>query len=146
MHAITLIIVSCALLLSTLAHAAPRDAAQNEENLYEECSAYSQAGMRDCLAQKAAESQVALQRVEEMAIATRNPHLFSTVIPNNRNMQQCAVCTAHRLHLERMANTEAHTGGRARGQIERAIDREPRMHGAVIGYEADLRIRDCCFG
>ncbi|NIF53057.1 lysozyme inhibitor LprI family protein [Burkholderia sp. Ax-1724] len=62
MHTLKLIALSCSLSLPALSHAAPHDTVQTQENL---CSAYSQAGMRDCLAQKVAESQVALQRAEE---------------------------------------------------------------------------------
>lgn len=43
---------------------------QTERELYEECSAHSQAGMLDCLATKAHESEQALAQAEKHAVAT----------------------------------------------------------------------------
>ncbi|SEO19843.1 Protein of unknown function [Duganella sp. CF517] len=42
---------------------------ESEQAALEECGAYSQAGMRECLAQKSRESGAALRRAEEQAIA-----------------------------------------------------------------------------
>jgi|SRR5579863_1083600 len=65
MHTIKRIALSLALSLPSLTYAAPHGAVQTEKDLYEECGAYSQEGMRDCLAIKAAESQVVLKKTEE---------------------------------------------------------------------------------
>jgi len=70
MHAIKLISLSFALSLPQLTYAAPHRAVQTEKDLYEECSVYSQAGMRDCLIKKSAESQAALKQVEETVDAS----------------------------------------------------------------------------
>lgn len=62
------LIAFCSIVLSPLlANATPGSAVQTERDLYEECSAYSQAGMRDCLAKKAKNSQEALRQAEEEA-------------------------------------------------------------------------------
>jgi len=53
--------------LCVLAAASPP--AANERALREECSAFSQAGMRDCLAHKAESSQRALKKAEKSAAA-----------------------------------------------------------------------------
>jgi uncharacterized protein YecT (DUF1311 family) len=66
MHTIKLIVLSLALSFPSLTYAVPHGAVQTEKDLYEECGAYSQEGMRDCLAKKAAESQVVLKKTEEM--------------------------------------------------------------------------------
>ena len=42
---------------------------ESEQAALEECGAYSQAGMRECLAKKSDESHAALKRAEEQAIA-----------------------------------------------------------------------------
>lgn len=62
----TMTLIGFGLWLSSplLANAAPSSAVQNERELYEECSAYSQSGMRDCLAKKASESQKALKQAD----------------------------------------------------------------------------------
>ena len=54
-----------ALGLPVLALAASMTTVPDERALREECSAFSQAGMRDCLAEKAKESQKALRQAEE---------------------------------------------------------------------------------
>jgi uncharacterized protein YecT (DUF1311 family) len=66
MHTIKLIAWSLALSFSSLTCAAPNGTVQTEKDLYEECGADSQAGMRDCLEKRADESQVALKKAEEM--------------------------------------------------------------------------------
>ena len=45
------------------------DELQREITALEECSAYSQAGMRECLAKKSHESRAALRRAEGQAVA-----------------------------------------------------------------------------
>lgn len=52
---------------STFAFAAPGASVLSEHDLREACSNFSQAGMRDCLAKKATDSQSALKRSEENA-------------------------------------------------------------------------------
>jgi len=56
--------------LPVWALAASTDPAIGERALREECSAYSQAGMRDCLAKKAESSQKALRQAEEKVAST----------------------------------------------------------------------------
>ena len=65
MRTITLIGFGLALSLPVLALAASMTTVPDERALREECSAFSQAGMRDCLAKKAEESQKALRQAEE---------------------------------------------------------------------------------
>ncbi|MCZ2134191.1 MAG: DUF1311 domain-containing protein [Burkholderiales bacterium] len=59
-------------LASGWVHAAPDGATQiqSEREMYEECSAFSQAGMRECLAEKAKGSLEALQQAEANAAKT----------------------------------------------------------------------------
>lgn len=52
--------------LPALALATSTNSVPDERALREECSAFSQAGMRDCLAQKAKDGQEALRQAEEM--------------------------------------------------------------------------------
>ncbi len=67
MRAITLIGFGLAVYWPVLAFAASTTPVLGERALREECSAFSQAGMRDCLAKKAQDSQKALQQSEEKA-------------------------------------------------------------------------------
>jgi uncharacterized protein YecT (DUF1311 family) len=69
MRTITLIGVGLAVCLPLLALAASTDPVLNERALREECSAFSQAGMRDCLAKKADESQKALKQIEDNVVS-----------------------------------------------------------------------------
>ena len=55
--------------LPLLSSAALGHAVQTEKELYEECSAYSQAGMKDCLAKKAGDSQRSLMQAEGDVLA-----------------------------------------------------------------------------
>ncbi|MFT8891878.1 MAG: lysozyme inhibitor LprI family protein [Acetobacter papayae] len=57
--------VCLAVYLPVSALAASTDPAPGERALREECSAFSQTGMRDCLAKKAENSQQTLQQAEE---------------------------------------------------------------------------------
>ena len=72
MRAMSLVALPCMFLLSELVHAAPDIVVhvQTEREMYEECSAFSQAGMRDCLATKAKSSRKALQQAEANAAKT----------------------------------------------------------------------------
>jgi uncharacterized protein YecT (DUF1311 family) len=54
--------------LPVLALAEPVAPVLDERVLREECSAFSQAGMRDCLAEKAESSQVKLRQAEKKAV------------------------------------------------------------------------------
>jgi uncharacterized protein YecT (DUF1311 family) len=65
MHTITLIGLGLAVCLPQLVLAASTDPVPNERALREECSAFSQAGMQDCLAKKADESQKTLKHTED---------------------------------------------------------------------------------
>ncbi|MDR0777090.1 MAG: DUF1311 domain-containing protein [Azonexus sp.] len=67
MRAITLIGFGLAICLPALAFAASTAPVLGERALREECSAFSQAGMRDCLAKKVQDSQRVLQQTEEKA-------------------------------------------------------------------------------
>ncbi|MBB5410980.1 MULTISPECIES: lysozyme inhibitor LprI family protein [unclassified Paraburkholderia] len=70
MRAIKLICLGMAVCLPTLVLAASTALVASERALREECSAFSQAGMRDCLAEKAEASQKALRRAEEKMAGT----------------------------------------------------------------------------
>jgi hypothetical protein len=67
MYPIKQIGVSLAVWLPQLVYAASTAAVADAHALREECSAFSQAGMRDCLAKKANESRESLKRAEENA-------------------------------------------------------------------------------
>ncbi|KAB0639282.1 DUF1311 domain-containing protein [Burkholderia latens] len=58
-----------ALAFPLLSIAAPDNIVDSEKDLYEECSAYSQADMKDCFAQKASESRIYLKKAESDALA-----------------------------------------------------------------------------
>ena len=70
MRAMKLIGVCLAAYLPVSALAASTAPVFGERALREECSAFSQAGMRDCLAKKAESSQKALQQAEEKVAST----------------------------------------------------------------------------
>jgi uncharacterized protein YecT (DUF1311 family) len=70
MRAIKLISLQFILLSPMLAYAVSNIAVQTEREMYEECSAFSQAGMRDCLAKKAEASQKALRQAEDRVANT----------------------------------------------------------------------------
>lgn len=69
MHAIRRIGSGLMLSLPLLSIAAPGNVVKSEKDLYEECGAYSQAGMRGCLAKKADESWASLKKAEMDVIA-----------------------------------------------------------------------------
>jgi len=58
-----------ALSMQTFADAASAETVQDERAVREECSAYSQAEMRDCLAKKAHDSERAVRQAEEKVIS-----------------------------------------------------------------------------
>lgn len=64
MHTMRFIALCLAVSSPLLANAALSNVVQDERAIREECSAHSQAGMRDCLAKKANESEKALKHVE----------------------------------------------------------------------------------
>jgi uncharacterized protein YecT (DUF1311 family) len=68
MYSIKRIGISLAVFLPQLVFAATTTAVPDARALREECSAFSQAGMRDCLAKKESESQESLRRAEENAV------------------------------------------------------------------------------
>ncbi|APA85966.1 DUF1311 domain-containing protein [Paraburkholderia sprentiae WSM5005] len=70
MHTIKLICFGLAACLPTMVPAAATAPVASEKALREECSAFSQAGMRDCLAEKAEASQKALRRAEQKMAGT----------------------------------------------------------------------------
>jgi len=65
MRKIVLIGLGLAVSLSAVAASNSRFPAQSERTFRDECSAYSEAGMRDCLAKKAHESEQALKQAEK---------------------------------------------------------------------------------
>jgi uncharacterized protein YecT (DUF1311 family) len=67
MQTIKLIFLGLALALPMTALAAPP--VPDERTLYDECSEFSMAGMRDCLAGKAKKSQKALKQAEKKVLA-----------------------------------------------------------------------------
>ena len=69
MYAIKRIALSFILFSPVLACAASGIVVQTEREMYEECSAFSQAGMRECLAKKAEDSQMALQQAEKKVVS-----------------------------------------------------------------------------
>jgi uncharacterized protein YecT (DUF1311 family) len=77
------------MLLSTL-WASTALGVQDERTLREECSAYSQAGMRDCLAQKVVASQQALQQAESETLS-----LLSKWDEDAKHASQAKVQLAH---------------------------------------------------
>lgn len=70
MRTMKLIGFALALGLPAVALAASMGAVPQERALREECGAFSQAEMRDCLAKKAQDSQKALRQAEEQAAGT----------------------------------------------------------------------------
>ncbi|MBC8750003.1 uncharacterized protein YecT (DUF1311 family) [Paraburkholderia sp. WC7.3g] len=70
MRTIKLICFGLVACLPTMVPAASTAPVASEKTLREECSAFSQAGMRDCLAEKAEASQKALRRAEEKMAGT----------------------------------------------------------------------------
>lgn len=64
-----LIILACAFGLPHLSNCVRAAELQSERAALEECGAYSEAGMRECLAKKARESALGLRRAEERALA-----------------------------------------------------------------------------
>jgi hypothetical protein len=69
MRAITLIGLALSTCLPQLAIAASTDFVLSEHALREKCSAFSQAGIRDCLAKKADESQKTLRQAENHMVS-----------------------------------------------------------------------------
>ncbi|WP_232444386.1 hypothetical protein [Burkholderia ubonensis] len=69
MHAIRWVGLGLMLSLPLLSIAAPGNIVKSEKDLYEECGAYSQAGMKDCLVRKVDESRVSLKKAEMDVIA-----------------------------------------------------------------------------
>jgi uncharacterized protein YecT (DUF1311 family) len=63
-----LIVLACALGLPHFFNGVRAAELQSERAALEQCGAYSEAGMRECLAKKSRESAVALTRAEERAI------------------------------------------------------------------------------
>ena len=63
-----LIILACAFGLPHFSNGVRAAELQSERAALEECGAYSEAGMRECLAKKARESAVRLRRAEERAV------------------------------------------------------------------------------
>ncbi|MDA8454934.1 DUF1311 domain-containing protein [Acidovorax sp. GBBC 3334] len=70
MHQMRLLNLLLAFFLPASVIAAPSSPAISAHALREECSAFSQAGMHDCLAKKAASSQKELRQAEERATDT----------------------------------------------------------------------------
>jgi uncharacterized protein YecT (DUF1311 family) len=70
MRAIKLIFFGLAACLPTIVLATSISPVASERDLREECSAFSQAGMRDCLAEKAEASHKALRRAEKKIAGT----------------------------------------------------------------------------
>lgn len=70
MRPMKLILVCLTALLPLSTLAASTDTVVGERALREECSAFSQAGMRDCLVKTAETSQKALRQAEEMVAGT----------------------------------------------------------------------------
>jgi hypothetical protein len=70
MCTVKLIGVCLAVYLPVSALAVSTDVVLGERAMREECSAFSQAGMRDCLAKKAESSQSALRQAEDNATST----------------------------------------------------------------------------
>ena len=64
-----LITLACALGLPHFSNGAGAAELQSGRAALEECGAYSEAGMRECLAKKSHQSAVVLRRAEERAIA-----------------------------------------------------------------------------
>lgn len=64
-----LIVLACGLGLSQFSNGVWAAELQNERAALEECGAYSEAGMRECLAKKAHQSAMVLRRAEEQALA-----------------------------------------------------------------------------
>ena len=64
-----LILLACALGLPHLSNGVRAAELQSERAVLEQCGAYSEAGMRECLAKKSHESALALRHAEERAIA-----------------------------------------------------------------------------
>ena len=65
-----LIGLGLAIFFSAIAFAASTTAVFDERALREECSAFSEAGMRDCLTEKSKKSQKALSQAEEKVVDT----------------------------------------------------------------------------
>lgn len=70
MRAVAIINWCAACSLFMLVGAASADATQDERSARDECSAYSQSGMRDCLKNKLRESEQSLKQAEESAVST----------------------------------------------------------------------------
>lgn len=68
MHTMKFIALYFVVSVPLVANAASSHIVQNERNIREECSAYSQAGMRDCLSKKAKESEKVLKQTEDKVI------------------------------------------------------------------------------
>jgi uncharacterized protein YecT (DUF1311 family) len=64
-----LIVLACALGLPHFSNGVRAANLQSERAALEECGAYSEAGMRECLAKKAHQSAMALRRAEEQALS-----------------------------------------------------------------------------
>lgn len=70
MRTITIIKRCAACSLFMLAGATSAEAIQDERAVRDECSAYSQSGMRDCLEKKLRESENTLKQAEEAAVSS----------------------------------------------------------------------------
>ncbi|MFJ3464767.1 lysozyme inhibitor LprI family protein [Achromobacter spanius] len=69
MRAVNALVLCVVSITALVAANAAESQVSNEREMLEMCSAYSQAGMRDCLADKADDSQQVLQAAEKAAAA-----------------------------------------------------------------------------
>jgi len=69
MHTLIAVLFFIVLSAQVLVGAASAGTVQDERAAREECSTYSQAGMRDCLAKKAHDSEKAVRQAQEKAIS-----------------------------------------------------------------------------
>lgn len=70
MRIVNLVVLVGSMAVPGLTNEVWADELQNARSVLEECSAYSQAGMRDCLANKSRESAKELRQAEDKAIGT----------------------------------------------------------------------------
>jgi C4-dicarboxylate-specific signal transduction histidine kinase len=115
MRTMKLIGLCLAACLPALAFATSTASARDERALREECSALSQAGMLDCLATKAENSQKALRQAEEKVVGTLSKWDEDNKYVNRAKAKLAASNKEFSKYLETQCEFAASLGGGAIG-------------------------------
>lgn len=132
MRVANLIILTGALALSTLSASAWAAEVEGARGALEECGAFPQAGMRDCLAKKYRESTTALMRAEKQVLASLSKWDEDARYINLAKGKLNASSKAYQLYREDQCAFAASLGG---GAIGNAL--ELRRLACLVGMNAE---------